>query len=882
MEVLMNRLHQLHQAGTAIWLDFLRRGLISGDELARMIDESDLTGVTSNPSIFKKAIGGSTDYDEAIAEISLEERDAVDVFYELASKDIQDAATVFAPVYKKTGGKDGFVSFELESSLAHDAEGSIAKAKELWAQFDRPNVMIKVPGTAEGVHAVEELTAAGVNVNITLLFSVKSYEKVAEAYISGLELRRDAGLPIDHVNSVASFFVSRVDSAVDALLPSDSPLRGKIAIANAKIAYQRFQHIFSGPRWEKLAAAGANVQRPLWASTGTKNPAYPDTYYVEELIGPNTVNTMPQQTMDAFRDHGNVKENSVTSNIGEAIKVLAALADKQINLEEIAAQLEVEGLEAFEKDFSSLMATLEQKIERVCAGRVRWEAKLGTEIGSLVDTVASEVSDGEIVGRIWRKDHKVWKDDPTEISDRLGWLTVADAMLERVPEIQEFAKKAKADGLTHAVVLGMGGSSLVSEVFRNSFSNGEGMELLVLDSTHPATIARLRDSVPLDKTLFIVASKSGTTVESISHFGYFYDLVNNPEQFVAITDPGTRLARLATLMGFRKVFLNRADIGGRYSALSLFGLVPAALAGVDLYAILDDAEEMACASHYCVPVAQNPGAWLGITQGVAATQGRDKVTVVLPEEISSLGDWIEQLIAESTGKEGRGIVPVVGEDLAGPEAYGKDRLFITLGDVPGIDELAAAGHPVVKIDYNRPSDLGGEFFRWEFAIAVAGYILGINPFDQPNVAQAKDATKAILDSGKFEDPGFDDPKAVLESVRSGDYVAILAYLDRTDETEQVLQKARLKLRDAHRVATTVGFGPRYLHSTGQLHKGGPNTGVFIQVVEAEAGEDLAIPHATYSFGDLIKAQALGDYRSLKDAGRRVARVTLEQLQEVIS
>ncbi|HYN99312.1 MAG TPA: bifunctional transaldolase/phosoglucose isomerase [Actinomycetota bacterium] len=878
----MNRLHQLHQAGTAIWLDFLRRGLITGDELARMIDERDLTGVTSNPSIFKKAIGGSTDYDEAIAEISLEERDAVDVFYELALSDIQDAATVFAPVYEKTGGKDGFVSFELESSLAHDAEVSVTKAKYLWSKFDRPNVMIKVPGTAAGVNAVEELTAAGINVNITLLFSVKSYERVAEAYINGLELRLEAGLPIDGINSVASFFISRVDSAVDALLPYDSPLRGKVAISNAKVAYQRFRHIFSGPRWEKLAAAGANVQRPLWASTGTKNPAYPDTYYVDELIGPNTVNTMPQQTMDAFLDHGNVKENSITDNIGEAISILTAVADKGINLEEIAAQLEKEGIEAFEKDFSSLLKTLEQKIERVCAGRVRWEAKLGTEVGSLVETMVSELTDGDIIGRIWRKDHTVWRDDPTEISDRLGWLTVADAMLERVPELEEFTKNARADGFTHAVVLGMGGSSLVSEVFRNSFPDAEGMELLVLDSTHPRTIARLRDSLPLDKTLFIVASKSGTTVESISHFGYFYDLVNNPQQFVAITDPGTRLARLASLMGFRKVFLNRPDIGGRYSALSLFGLVPASLAGVDLYAILDDAEEMACASHHCVPVAQNPGAWLGIPQGVAATQGRDKVTVVLPEEVRSLGDWIEQLIAESTGKEGRGILPVVGEDLGAPEDYGSDRLFISLGDVPGLDKLAAAGHPVVKIDYNRPEDLGGEFFRWEFAIAVAGYILGINPFDQPNVAQAKDATKAILDSGSFEEPGQDDLGAVLASVKEGDYVAILAYLDRTDETEAALQKARRNIREKHRVATTVGFGPRYLHSTGQLHKGGPNSGVFIQVVDPDMGEDLAIPHATYSFGDLIRAQGLGDYRSLRQAGRRVARVTLEQLQEVMS
>ncbi|HEX2069739.1 MAG TPA: bifunctional transaldolase/phosoglucose isomerase, partial [Actinomycetota bacterium] len=594
----MNRLQQLHQAGTAIWLDFLRRGLIEGGELARMVEQCDLTGVTSNPSIFKKAIGGSTDYDEAIVQISQEERDPVDVFYELAVEDIAGAARVFSGVYEKTGHKDGFVSFELESSLAHDTEGSIAKAKELFSRIDRPNVMIKVPGTPAGVPVVEELTAAGVNVNITLLFSVESYAKVAEAYINGLELRRDAGLPLDSVASVASFFVSRVDSAVDALLPEKSPLRGKVAIANARVAYQKFLELFSGPRWERLAAAGAQVQRPLWASTGTKNPAYRDTVYVEELIGPDTVNTMPQQTMDAFQDHGVVKENSVTEGAEEARATLAALAELGIDLEEIAVRLEKEGIESFEKDFASLIQTLETKIERVCAGRVRWESKLDHELAQLVDTMVVELSDNDAIGRIWRRDHTLWKPDPTEISDRLGWLSVTDQMMERVPELEEFAKKAWSDGFTHAVVLGMGGSSLVSEVFRRSFPNDRGMELLVLDSTHPRTIATLRDSVPLDKTLFLVASKSGTTLESISHFAYFYGLVNDPSHFVAITDPGTRLARLANLMGFRKVFLNPSDIGGRYSALSLFGLVPAALAGVDLYAILDDAEEMACASHH--------------------------------------------------------------------------------------------------------------------------------------------------------------------------------------------------------------------------------------------------------------------------------------------
>lgn len=876
----MNPLQQLHEAGQGIWLDFLRRGLISGGELGRMVEEWSLSGVTSNPSIFKKAIGGSTDYDDTIVQISEEERDAIDVFYELALEDIRDAADVLRPVYDATAGQDGYISFELEASLARDTLGSIRKGKELFKLLDRPNVMIKVPGTAEGVETVEELTAAGVNVNITLLFTVQSYEKVAAAYIRGITRRVNEGLPVDRVASVASFFVSRVDTAVDPRLPAHSPLRGKVAVANAKVAYQQFLNLFSGPAWDKLAAAGARVQRPLWASTGTKNPAYSDVLYIEELVGPNTVNTMPQATMEAFLDHGKVRPNAITEGIPDAILTLTTIADTGIDLFRIGRQLEQEGLDSFARDFAGLLESIEGKIERVCAGRLRWDAALG-DLQPLVDAKLKELESENVVARIWRKDHTVWSPDPTEISDRLGWLSVADAMHGRVSELESFAKKVVSDGYTHAVVLGMGGSSLVAEVFAKSFKQGAQIDLRVLDSTHPKQIAALAHSLPLDHTLFIVASKSGTTVESISHFGYFFDLTGNPSQFVAITDPGTRLERLGRLMGFREVFSNPPDIGGRYSALSLFGLVPAALVGVDLHELLDRAEEMACASHSCVPIAQNPGAWLGVSMGVAAKAGRDKLTIVLPDAVESMGNWIEQLIAESTGKAGVGILPVVGEDLGPPEAYGTDRLFVSLGESNQLDVLKDAGQPVICIDFSDPIGLGGEFFRWEFATAVAGHILRIQPFDQPNVQSAKDATKRILNDGA-EDPGFDDAPKLMASLKSGDYVSILGYLDRTEKHEQALQAARMKIRDQHRVATTAAFGPRYLHSTGQLHKGGPDSGVFIQVVDAQTTDDLPIPDADYTFGGLIRAQALGDYLSLKSAGRRVARVTLDQLKEVTS
>ena len=360
----MNGLRALHAAGQSIWLDFLRRGLITDGGLARLIGEDGVTGVTSNPTIFAKAIGGSSDYDEAIDRIAGQRRASpLDLFYDLALADVGMAADLFGPVYEQTAGTDGFVSFELEARLAHDAPGSIAAAHELVERIDRPNVMIKVPGTTEGVRAVEELTTAGINVNITLLFSVEMYEEVALAYLAGLERRLAAGNPIDGVASVASFFVSRIDTVVDALLPDGSPLRGQVAIANAKQAYQRFLHLFSGERWVRLAEAGARVQRPLWASTGTKNPAYSDVLYVEELVGRDTVNTMPEATLDAFRAHGRVSPGAVGEGIDEADATLSRLAEEGIELETITAQLLEDGLAAFEADLAKVTNTIASKLE---------------------------------------------------------------------------------------------------------------------------------------------------------------------------------------------------------------------------------------------------------------------------------------------------------------------------------------------------------------------------------------------------------------------------------------------------------------------------------------------------------------------------------------
>ncbi len=878
----MNPLQELSAAGQSPWLDFVRRTLITSGDLRRLIDDG-ITGVTSNPSIFGKAIGGSTDYDEEISRIATDgqDLDPLRVFEDLAIADIQMAADVLRPLYDSTDGADGFVSFEVEPRLARDAAGTIEAARRVWVRIDRPNVLIKIPGTTEGLRAIEQAIVDGINVNVTLLFAVEAYAGVAAAYQRGIERRVESGRPVDRVASVASFFVSRIDSAVDARLPEGSGLRGTAAIANARLAYRRFRGIFAGERWERLAAAGARVQRPLWASTSTRNPAYRDTLYVEELVGTDTVNTMPMNTIDAVRAHGAIRPNAIAEGLDEAQLAVEALAAQGISLDDVTATLLEEGIVSFAEDFDAVLHTIGTKLERVRAGRERQRTALSTILVPISQRLERMDRD-RIVERIWRRDHTVWKDDPTEITDRLGWLTVSDLMHERIGELEAFAKQAAADGFETAVLLGMGGSSLAPEVFMRTFGAADGaLELIVLDTTHPATIERVAGDLELPATLFVVASKSGGTTETLSHFAFFWDRAPNGGKFVAITDPGTSLETLAREHGFRAVFLNPDDIGGRYSALSYFGLLPAALIGAPLHEVLDRAEEMQAASERMVPAAQSPGATLGVVMGESARAGRDKLTVSLPGEIASFGNWVEQLIAESTGKQDVGVVPVVGESLGAPDVYGSDRVFVAIGEHDGLDALEHVGHPVVRLLFEDREQIGGEFFRWEMATAVAGYVLGINPFDQPNVQEAKDATKAILGSGAVEDPGFDDLGALLEHVGEGDYVAILAYLDRTSETEDAIERARLAIRDRYQVATTTGFGPRFLHSTGQLHKGGANNGVFIQVVDAGRSVDLPIPGQLYSFGTLIDAQALGDLRALRGRGRRVARTTLDRLMEVV-
>ncbi|MBN1178605.1 MAG: bifunctional transaldolase/phosoglucose isomerase [Anaerolineae bacterium] len=880
----MTKLNQLAELGQAVWLDFIRRSFVTSGDLQALIDDG-LRGITSNPSIFEKAIAGSDDYDADLRRLVDAGKSAVEIYEALALDDIGRAADLLRPVYDATAGLDGYVSLEVSPELAHDAHGTIVEARRLFAALSRPNVMIKVPATPAGMPAVETLIGEGINVNVTLIFSLAHYEAAAEAYIAGLERWVTAGGDPSRVASVASFFVSRVDTAVDKAL-EDAALRGKAAVANAKVAYARFRDLLSTPRWQALAAQGARPQRVLWASTSTKNPAYSDVLYVDPLIGPDTVNTLPPNTLDAFRDHG-VAAVTVDQGLDDARAHLERLAVLGIDMDTVTETLQVEGLDAFARAFRTMMDAVVQKRARL----LRASANLG-RYQAAVDAALVEMERERVLARIWEHDHTVWHPEPANIANRLGWLHSPSAMGPEVPRMESLAAALHAEGYTHALLLGMGGSSLAPEVFRKTFGVAEGgLDLAVLDSTDPAAVLAHAERLDLARTLFVVSTKSGVTVETFSFFKFFYnraaDALGAEEagrHFVAITDPGSQLAEIAARLGFRAVFLNDPNIGGRYSALSFFGLLPAALIGADVRLLLDRAQA----------AEDVRAAWLGAALSELAQVGRDKVTFALSPGIASFGDWLEQLIAESTGKSGRGILPVVGELLGPPEVYGSDRFFVYLrveGDATydaALAALAAAGHPVVRFTLQDCYDLGEQMFLWGLATAVAGHRLGIHPFDQPNVESAKVQARRMVDAYKAQGalPEVEPAPltgaalaAFVAQAGPGDYVALQAYIPPTEATDAALQALRLWLRDRYRLATTVGYGPRFLHSTSQLHKGDGGNGLFVQLTashprDVPIPDEAGAPESSITFGVQVDAQALGDRQALLDAHRRVIRFDL--------
>ncbi len=889
----MKPIEKLTSLGQSIWYDNIQRKLLENGALAAMIARGEIRGVTSNPSIFQKAIAKSNDYDDALVPLAWAGADAETIFWTLAVEDIQAACDLFAPLYAESEKQDGYVSIEVSPYLANDTAGTVKQAQELWERVNRPNLMIKIPATKAGLPAIRQTIAAGINVNVTLIFSVERYREVMDAYIAGLEdrvLAEQSEDSIESIHSVASFFVSRIDSLIDKQLPENSPLRGKIAIASAKTAYKAFQEVFSSVRFGKLQLARANYQRPLWASTSTKNPAYPDTLYVDSLIGAATVNTVPPATLAAFIDHGTAGE-TLSADLEAAHRVIADLEAAGVSLAAATQKLEDDGVRAFADAFTDLLNVVDER-------RAAAVSQLGPLQDSVKETLAQLEADS-VSARMDAHDPTLWTDDPAgqaEVKIRLGWLTLPETSRQLAKEATAFAQEVKEAGITKTLLLGMGGSSLAPEVMARTF-NIQPSTFSILDSTDPAQVAAARELFPPAETLYIVSSKSGGTAETMSAFHYFWQESGaDGSHFVAITDAGSNLEKMATERNFRKIFQADSTVGGRYSALTAFGLVPAALMGIDLNQALDRAGRSKGAA-----LSESKGGMaLGAVMGAAALASRDKVTILTDEAFSTFGAWAEQLIAESTGKEGKGILPIEGEPEMPAEKYHADRLFVYLRQDGAQDDfvaaLKAANQPVLEIPVPDSYSLFTEFFRWEYATAVACHLLGVNAFDQPNVESAKIMARAqifaysqsgALDEGtpilETEDAKFyanveiteTSLKSAFESflaqAGSGDYISIHAYLPRNAEMQKSLDALRQSIQKKTGLATTLGFGPRFLHSTGQLHKGGANNGLFIQIT-ADAEKDIEIPTQGMSFGTLERAQVLGDYAALDAAGRRVMRM----------
>ncbi|MCC6502092.1 MAG: bifunctional transaldolase/phosoglucose isomerase [Deltaproteobacteria bacterium] len=926
----MNPLLELKRLGQSVWHDNMRKGVVATGEIKRLIDEYAVSGVTSNLSLMARAMTGALEYDDDISLLLKEGLNDSEIAVRLLVRDARHAADALLPLWKLSNGADGFaavdvIGADLSAASLVDAARSLVKA------VDRPNVLVRIPATGEGLEAIEVLTFAGIGVYATLICSVRRYEAATVALLRGLERRAAEGMPIDTVPCAAGFTVSRADTVFDRILEERAEhakgndeksrlraLLGRAAVANAKLAFLKHEEARASARFKKLKSSGAKPQLLIWESAGTKNHLYSGMKYAEELSLPGTAISLPLHTLLAFHCHG--RPASQTSGLEAAKKVFDELGGLGIEYAEVAADLE-------EGCLKSLAASREAVAKAVAERRQALSKKTGPTSKFTMgrfDSPVAEALDSVIGEDFFRKlgahDPSIWKaglGDKKQIKGSLGWTILPYLMEEHVDEINDFAAEIKAAGFKDAVLLGMGGSSLAPLVFATTFGSAPGCPgLIVLDSTDPGALKSVMERIDLEKTLFIVSSKSGSTIEPLSLFEYFHAALErikgeeSGRNFIAITDPATPLEGFARKYRFRKVFTNPKDVGGRFSALSYFGLLPAAITGVDISRLLEHAGRVDSLLHPCAASSGNPVMMLGAALGSLGLKGRDKLTFFLPKEIETFGMWIEQLVAESTGKEGRGLVPVSGEPVSSVSSYGSDRVFIsmTLGDGDRanetvLGELAAAGHPVIELKLRDKYELGGEFLRWEAVTAIAGQILGINPFDQPDVELAKKLAASRLNElggeGGVKPPGielkaggvrlnmgksaFDKTgykgadaaealKGFLKLVGKDDYIGLLAYYDPFDaRLEEAFRRVRLSLRDSARVATQFGYGPRYLHSTGQLHKGRPDCGVFIIFCHG-ALEDFKVPGSSFTFSGLELSQAFGDMEALDSKGSRVVLV----------
>lgn len=885
------RAHAEHEL--SIWLEGLRRGTLASGEFARMIREG-IRGALIDARVTEQAISGATDYDDALRRLVGEGASVQHIQHTFLVEDAREAADALRPVFEHSRENDGYVSCPLPGA-PRDTESMLSAATELHRAVRRENLLVQIPATPGGMRACELLAAEGISIHMTLVFDTERAEHVAFAFRQGF-----ARMKGNRARLWLGPTLNRFDAGVDRQLKElihrgadEATLEGLLGKAGLASTRQLFDQIRS---WPETLADEPRI-RLLVQGTATTDPHQPNDAYASALLGP-LVLTQTFADFSAFQELNEFGPPLCTQR--DPAPVLAALTHAGINLEDVGSELRSslshEGARADEQLQRVISARREALLEQAPE---RQRLSLGEAPRAVVEA-AKSLGRQQAPARLWGVDPTLFTPDPGDeasIRSRLGWLHSPSRMRAHLDDLSSFSREMYRSGFRKALLLGMGGSSLCPEVLATTYGRTPGfLELRVLDSTDPDAVTHAAEWADLEQTLFIVASKSGGTIEVRSFEAYFYERCRERfgeaagARFVAITDPGTALLELARQRGYARTFENDPNIGGRYSAMSLFGLVPAALVGADLEALVGDAERMAAGCAPVVPSDDNPGLRLGAFLAGLAKNGRDKLTLICSPEVASLGSWIEQLVAESTGKQGKGVIPVDLEPLGAPETYGDDRAFVYVryggrSQTPldlEVEQLVTAGHPVARIGMLAQHDLGGEFFRWEIATAFAGALLGVNPFDEPNVTEAKQETGKLIEryeaSHELHGPPAHAPDSerlaqTLDALSPGNYLVLSAYFERTPARDALFAKIRDRLRNQYRVATTLGYGPRFLHSTGQLHKGGPASGVFV-VLTRDRSVDLSIPGKTYSFGVLRDAQAFGDLAVLERRERRACHVSL--------
>ena len=923
----MNPIRQARRFGQSFWLDNLTRKLVQDGDLKRRISEQAITGVTSNPAIFHQAISFSDEYDEDIRKLIHEGRTVPQIYESLVISDVQKACDLLRPVFQESDGGDGFVSLEVSPRLAHAGADTLSEVKRLWFLVDRPNVMIKIPGTAAALPVLENAVHLGINTNVTLLFSAAVFRTFLEGYMTGLEKRLSEGLAVRNVASVASFFVSRVDTHVDRLLGerwmhSGEPgyrirlarLFGKSGVANAHLAYREYVCARASTRWHSLEKRGARPQRLVWASTSQKNPLLSPLLYVHSLLGPETIITATERTLDAFATGGRAQIGLDDARLTDAEKTVAELKELGINLEAVSDDLQREGIGKFIEPFEQLMVSLSEK-RTLFLGKRTNQQDVGAS--SLVAPALAALGARRFSERLYARDGTLWADDleaAKKVETQLGWVESLDLFRERIDEIRKLAESVQRDDFRQVVILGTGANVAPAEVSAATFGNGRGWpELLILDNTDPAAVLALETQLDLTKTFFLVVGKSGTNRETLSFYRYFYDRLlaagvsHLGDRFAAITDSQSWLAREAIAKKFRRCYLNPATVSSPFAAFSYLGLVPMALLGLDISTILDRARSFAIAAGPGIPEPHNPALQLGATLALLAKGGRDKLTFLPSPNIASFASWAEHVLVQATAKDGKGIIPVIGERLGPPRLYGNDRMFLHMthrgsvkkGEMKRVAALEKAGHPVIRIALPDRMGLAEEFFRWQLASVTAGALLGVNPFLDPSEGEGRANTEEYLrqwttdrrfpkekptaESGKLRvfgaavrTPGSAEAAVVdfLKEVGRNGYIGILAFFRRTAARDGAVAQFRAALGEKFRVATTLAYGPRFLHTTAPLYKCGPDTGSILMLT-TEGDRDLPIPGQDYGFAVLHEAQALGELRAIRDRGRRVLRLHMK-------